>query len=421
MDFKTILKEQRDELERIEKEERIIPREFLGQGKNFLKYPNILAVLGIRRCGKSIFSYLLAKESKFGYINFDDERLLGTKAKELNSILQSFYEMYGDLECIVLDEIQNTAGWELFVNRLRRTKKIIITGSNSHLLSGELSTHLTGRHLDITLFPFSFREFLDLKGVHKSRGVYTTLDKAELSNLLLEYLETGGFPEADKFGRAMVPRIYDDIITKDILLRYKIKKKEEIRKLARYLITNFAQEFTYRKLREFLSVKNLATLSNWVSYLEASFLVLKLERFSFRLKEQFLAPKKIYCIDPGIVRAIGFTSSDLTGRLMENVVAIELQRKKSADPHMEVYYWKDYQQHEVDFLIKRGRHISALIQVTYASRPEDVRERETEGLVKASHELKCSNLLVITWNYEDEKKASGRLIRYIPLWKWLME
>ena len=149
VDFKSIIKEQREELEKIEKEEKIIEREKLNEAKNILKYPNILAILGIRRCGKSIFSYLLAKNNKTGYINFDDERLIEIKNEDFDKILTAFYELYGDLDYIILDEIQNIKNWELFVNRLRRTKKVILTGSNSKLLAGELSTHLTGRYIDI--------------------------------------------------------------------------------------------------------------------------------------------------------------------------------------------------------------------------------------------------------------------------------
>src|SRR3989338_2363915 len=156
MDFKRIIKEQREELERIEREERIILREGLDEARRFLGHPNILAILGVRRCGKSIFSYLLAKGSPFGYINFDDERMAGIRSEDLNTLLEAFYELSPDVDTIILDEVQNVSHWELFANRLRRTKKVIVTGSNSKLLSGELSTHLTGRYVDLTLFPFSF-------------------------------------------------------------------------------------------------------------------------------------------------------------------------------------------------------------------------------------------------------------------------
>lgn len=419
MDFNPIIKEQREELEEIEEKERIIRREGLERTKKFLQYPNILAVMGVRRCGKSIFSYLLAKQYKFGYINFDDERLSGIKPQDLNRILQSFYELYGDIDYIILDELQNVEKWELFVNRLRRTKRVIITGSNSKLLSGELATHLTGRYIDFTLFPFSFNEFLDWKGFKKAT-VYTTKENAEILKFLKEYLERGGFPEVDKFGRAILPRIYEGIITKDILLRYKIRKEEELKTLARYLINNFSAEISYSKLSKILGIKHVSTLSKWISYLETSFLILKLERFAFKLKQQFLAPKKVYCVDTGIINMIGFRFSENIGRLMENTIAIELQRRKFQNPMIETYYWKDYQQREVDFVVKQGTKVEKLIQVTYATDKDEIEEREIEALIKASSELKCKNLLVITWDFGTEEKIRGKKIEFMPLWKWLL-
>ena len=420
MDFKSIIKEQREELEKIEKEEKIIERTGLNKSKESLKYPNILAILGIRRCGKSIFSYLLAKPHKFAYINFDDERLAGLKSDDLNKILESFYELYEDIDYIILDEIQNVDNWELFVNRLRRTKKIILTGSNSKLLSGELSTHLTGRYLDIILFPFSFKEFLKLKEV-KENKVYTTQEKAEIMKTLQEYLEIGGFPEAYKFGKGMISKIYEDILTKDILLRYNITKKEEIKKLAKYLITNSSGEITYSKLARIFDIKHVSTISNWISYLENAFLIFRLERFDFKLKQQFIAPKKVYCIDSGLMNTIGFKFSENRGKVIENEVALELQRRKAKENSFEVYYWKDYQQNEVDFIIKKDKKIESLIQVSYINSKEEIKEREINALLKASKKLRCKNLIVITWDYETEEKFGGEIIKFVPLWKWLLE
>lgn len=428
MDFKVIIKEQRYEMEKIEKEERIIKRDISEAGAIFLKHPNILAVVGVRRCGKSILSYLLGKRGNFGYINFDDERLVGIKTDDLNRIMESFYELYGDVEYVILDEIQNAPNWELFANRLRRTKKVIITGSNSKLLSGELATHLTGRYIDIKLFPFSFREFLDLNQFENTPvGTYTTMEKANILRFLNEYLNAGGFPEVNKFGYAILRRIYDDIITKDVLIRHGIKQRENLRNLSKYLITNFSSEITYRKLAKILGVGHVSTVSNWISYLEDSFLIIKLERFSFKLKRQFVAPKKIYCIDNGIANMIGFKFIEKTGKLMENAVAVELQRKKAADHSSEIYYWRDHQQNEVDFVIKKADKIKQLIQVTYAASKDDIREREIKSLLKGSEELACENLVVITWDYESvdviknsDKGNKNKKIKFIPLWKWLM-
>ena len=420
MKFKAIVIEQREELEDIESSEQLIPRENLTSGGRYLKHPNILAILGIRRCGKSIFSYLLAKEHNFGYINFDDERLTGVKTEDLNRILEAFYELYGDIDYIVLDEIQNVDKWELFVNRLRRTKKVIITGSNSKLLAGDLSTHLTGRYIDIKLFPFSFSEFLDMKQFEKSK-VYTSKEKAFLFKLLNEYLKLGGLPEVYKFGKAILPRIYEDIITKDIVLRYGIRKSEELRKLAKYLVTNYSNEISYSKLSRILDIKHVSTVSNWISYLEQSFLIIKLERFDFKLKQQFVAPKKVYCVDNGIVNSIGFGLSENFGRLMENAVAVELQKKYSVDRNCEIYYWKDHQQHEVDFVLKKGSKVDKLIQVTYATDREEINDREFKSLLKASDVLRCKNLEMVTWDLSGEERIDGKKVAFIPLWSWLLQ
>lgn len=419
IDFRAIIKEQREELEEIDKRG-IIVREGLNTAKRFIKYPNVVVVLGIRRCGKSIFSYLLVRDSLFGYINFDDERLAGIKTKDLNEILQAFYELYGEgLDIVVLDEIQNIEGWELFVNRLRRTKKVIITGSNSKLLSGELATHLTGRHIDINLFPFSFNEFLILNGFKKQEA-YTTKEKAELIKLFNEYFDIGGFPEVYIFGKLILSKVYEDIIIKDIVLRHRIKNVNGLKNLAKYLVSHSADEISYSRLIQFVEVKHVATISKWVSYLEDSFLIIKVERFSFKLKEQFIAPKKIYCIDNGLVKSIGFMFSDNTGNRMENLVAVDLKRRVFRGLFSEFYYWKDHFNNEVDFVLKKATKVSELIQVTYVNDYSEIKERELRSLLKASKELKCNKLVVITWNFEDEMNIKNKKINFIPLWKWLL-
>jgi len=419
MDLKVIIKEQRQEIEKIEKKEKIIEREMLKEAKTFLSHPNIVVVTGIRRCGKSIFSYLLEKNNKFTYINFDDERLSEVTGREINKILEAFYELYGDVEYIILDEIQNVSGWELFVSRLRRTKKVILTGSNSNLFSGELATHLTGRYVDIKLFPFSFHEFLTLKGFQFPKA-YTTEERARIFSYLNDYLVLGGLPEVYKFGKAIAVKIYEDILTKDIALRYKINKVGEFKNLAKYLISNSSEEVSFTKLSNILGVKHVSTISKWVSYIENAFLIFRLERFDFKLKQQFIAPKKIYCLDTGVVDSIGFKFSENKGKILENSVAVELQRRKEKN-NLEIYYWKDARQNEVDFVIKQRTKVIQLIQATYISSKLEIKEKRIKSLLKASKELKCNNLLVITWDYEAEERIDSKKIKFVPLWKWFLE
>ena len=419
-EIKRIIQEQEGEREYILENEGIIERDVDAKLiKESIRYPNVLAILGMRRCGKSVLSWLVMKGKKCGYINFDDEALYGIKAKDLNNILKAFYELYGDVDYLVFDEIQNVLGWELFITRLRRTKRIIITGSNSQLLSGELSIHLTGRHTDLLLFPFSFREFCRYRDIGIAKGSeYTTQSAAKMQTALMEYIRKGGLPEAHTHGKATLKSIFGDIVTKDIMMRYNIKTNA-IESLARYLATNFSSEISFNKLKEPFAVKKLQTIKNYVGYFESAYLFFILERFSYKLKQQIIAPKKIYCMDTGIINSVSFKFSENLGRLFENVVAIELKRR-----NREIYYWKNHQQEEVDFLVKEGTRVKQLIQVCYDIGVPKTKDRELRALIKASRDLKCRNLLVITRDYESEETVewSGekRKVGFLPLWKWLL-
>ncbi|MFN4132960.1 MAG: ATP-binding protein [Candidatus Hadarchaeales archaeon] len=416
-ELKQVIETQRSELNNTFEKEQIIAREKLGYAKKFLKCPNILAVLGVRRCGKSIFSVLLAKEmgENFGYINFDDERLAGIGPKDLDKILQGFYELYGKVDFIILDEPQNVEKWELFANRLRRSKKVIITGSNSQLLSGELATALTGRHVDVLLSPFSFREALSFKP-----NIYLTEDIAKVRKELQMYIKGSGFPEYLKFGPRIVINIYEDIINKDCIRRYGIRNEKSFKELARYLVSNFSSEFTYSKLSKITGIKDVHTVKNYVDYMREAFLIHLLERFSFKLKQQIIAPKKAYVVDHGLANFIGFGLTKNLGRLYETIVCAELFNRLSETHTTEIYYYKDHQGREVDFVVKYGARVKQLIQVCYDLSDFNTKERELKSLTKAGKELGCTDLLVITDDFEGEEKFNGRKIKFLPLWKWLL-
>ncbi len=424
--LKKVIISQKEEIEEKFKKSKIIEREpEKNRLKKFLSYPNILAILGVRRCGKSVFSWQIfssLSDKAFAYINFDDERLADIRTEDLDKILQAFYELYGKVEKIVLDEPQNVEKWELFVNRLRRTKSLIITGSNSKLLSGELSTHLTGRYIDFNLFPFSFREFLNYKGFKIEKDTfYSVSEIAQIKRFLEEYIKIGGFPEVYILGREILSRIYADIIEKDVLKRYKIKRKETFKRVVRYLISNISSEFTIRKLSRIFEIKDVHTLKNWLQALENSYLVFVLERYSPKLKQQEIAPKKIYCIDTAMADVISFKISENVGKFMENLVAVELLRRKSYwQNNWEIYYYKDHQQREIDFLIKEGPEIKNLIQASFITTIEEMEKKEIDFLKKASSLLKCKNLSIITWDYEEELNINKIKIKFIPLWKWLL-
>ncbi len=415
--LRLVIVDQRKSIEEKFKDKNIIVRD--ASEPIVLKAPTAFVVLGVRRSGKSTLSEQLFAEDKFGYINFDDERLLGATKDDLNVILQIFYELYGsDLGNIILDEIQLVPNWEPFVSRLRDTKKVIVTGSSSKLLSGELSSRLTGRHIDLLLFPFSFSEFLTYKHWNMPKA-FSTANRAEVVRLLDEYMISGGFPEQFTLGRQIIRNIYNDIITKDVVIRHKIKHIGDLRQVARFLVSNSSKEFTYSSLKGVTRAKSLITISNWVRYLEEAYLIFKIERFSYKLKQTILAPKKIYCVDVGIIGEISPEPTGNKGRLMENIVATELI-KGSKNVGFEVFYWKDHQGREVDFIIKEGREITKLIQATYATSRDAIDDREIKSLVIASKELRCKDLLIVTWDYEGSIVTEGKKIALVPLWKWLL-
>jgi predicted AAA+ superfamily ATPase len=417
MDFKGIVASQRETLEEMEKREGFVERELANVARSHIANPNALVLLGPRRSGKSVLSYMLAKRYNFGYVNFDDDRLAGVKTSDLDDILKAFLELYGDVDCVVLDEVQEAPGWEMFVSRLRTTKRVIATGSNSRLLSGELATHLTGRYIDVTLYPFSYREYSRLG----RRIAYTTRDRAAAIRALEGYMSDGGFPEVARNGRGMLTRIFGDVVAKDVVRRHGVVKQAKLRELAIFLVSNSGNETRYARLQESMEIGHKSTVSNWVSYLEQAYILFKLDRFDYKLRNQYLSPKKIYCIDPGMQEAVGFRSTGDVGRKMETVVAGDLMRRKAMEFDLEVYYWKDHQQREVDFVLKCGPEVQQLIQVTYASDRKEIPERELKSLGRASEALRCKDLLVITWDYEGEERLDGKKIKYIPLWKWLLE
>jgi predicted AAA+ superfamily ATPase len=413
-EIRKIIFEQRDDIERTLTKGNVIERESTEHVCNYIESGLALINTGIRRCGKSTFSILLVKDRHFGYVNFDDERLLGLEASNLNSVLEAISLVYKDPEYIILDEIQDIFGWELFVNRLLRSKKVIVTGSSARLMSAELATHLTGRHIDFVLHPFSFREYLDYFKVEIDPNLTRSVSVAKRN--LLEYIEKGGLPEGIKAGKLFHSALVSDIIRKDIVVRYNVRYVRELTDLVHLMISNISREFSYNRLTSAIGLKNVHTVKKYMTYIENSYLLFEVQRFSYKLKEQQKAPRKIYCMDTGIVSSLAFSTSRNFGYMMENLVAIELRRRASLDPDMTFFYWKDHRLREVDFVILRDRTVEQLIQVSYDEGGLDIRDRELSSLEAASKELGCDNMLIITFDKEEDR---GNAIT-IPLWKWLL-
>ena len=378
----------------------------------------IKVITGPRRAGKSFFAIHFLNKGKFGYINFDDEKL--TEIKNYDELITAMNSVYDSPKFVLFDEIQNLPKWELFVNRLQRQGyNLIITGSNSNLLSKELATHLTGRHLLTNIFPFSFEEYLRFE----NKELTTT----EIKEKLFHYLFEGGYPEilVKKLEvKEYLSLLFNSILYKDIVKRYNIRNPKQLEDLAFYLISNIANEYSYNSLTKIGKIKNSRTIEKYLNYLEESFILFNISRFSYKVKEQLSSNKKIYCIDNSFIQAKAFKSSPDFGKLYENIAAIEL-KKKELNNDIKVYYWKNQQQEEVDFVLKEGLKIKQLIQVCFNLNNIETKNREIRSLIKASKELKCNNLLIITEDKEAEENVewfgTKANIKFIPLWKWLLE
>jgi predicted AAA+ superfamily ATPase len=288
-----------------------------------------------------------------------------------------------------VDEVQNVSGWELFANRLKRSGyNLVITGSNAKLLSQELATHLTGRHVSLELFPFSFREFLKRKGLQFSATeMYLTKNRATVKKALEEYMQQGGFPELFSIEnkKQYLRDLYDKIISRDIMPRHKVRFGKELKELAVYLFSNFGSRFTYRKLQNVFEIKSSHTVKNYVNYLEEAYLIFELLPFSFKLKQQLNSARKIYCIDNGMINAISFQNSPSSGRMLENLVFLDLKMKNK-----ELYFYINENGGEVDFLVRENNKIVELIQVCYDLKNIETRKRELSSLIKSGKELDCN-------------------------------
>ena len=381
----------------------------------------IITIIGPRRAGKTYYLFLLRERlTNCLYLNFEDSRLYDASYKDIREIIRIFIENYGvPPQYLLLDEIQNVPGWEIAVRELYdlRRYKIFITGSSSKLLSQEIATQLRGRALTYLLLPFSFREFLKAKNM---RVENLTRDKeAKIRNMLREYLEYGGFPDVVKNDyKVNVLREYSDLILfRDFIERHRIRSIEVARALHSYIIQNFSQEISVRRIYNRLKSSNMRVSKDsvylYVSKLEDTLFFYFLNRYSKKVHIRESWPKKVYLCDTGITKVLKYTED--FGRLMENAVFLELLRRRNLNPLWDIYYYRT-ENYEVDFVVKEGSEILECIQVTYASGKDEIEKREIRALEKAEEELRCKRKTVITWDYEEEGE-----IRYTPLWKWLLE
>jgi predicted AAA+ superfamily ATPase len=421
MKIKQSLIEQQNEARDYVNSPDLISRESLPELEEMLSGRLITIIMGMRRTGKSTLALQFLKNKKFLYVNFDDEVLGQVKSTELNSVLETGLSLEPNIEFLFFDEIQNVDNWELFVNRLARQKyKIIISGSNSRLLSSELASHLTGRHLSLELFPFSFREFLILKKIDFKKEHLTTTERAERLYYFNQYIKIGGLPQVvtglqtDRLVKNYLRELFDKIVTRDIVQRRKVKNVKVLKDLSLLALSLYSSQFTYQSLRKACSISSVSTVKNYIDYLQESYLIFCLEPFSFKVKERISLPKKFYTIDLALTEAVLSSSTGDLGKKLENIVFIELRRRGH-----EIYYIRDVA-YEVDFAIKEGMKITTLIQVAWSISNAKTRSRELSALVKAAVEFKTNILYIITENEEELIKIDEFEISVVPVWKWLL-
>ena len=375
-----------------------------------------IVIKGVRRCGKSTLMMQLIA-SRFGedfmYVNFDDERLYGFKASDFQTLMEVSHEIFKKTKNLFFDEIQNISGWELYANRmLRAGNKLFITGSNANLLSRELGSHLTGRHTDLELFPFSFSEYLKAKGVEAPKS-YSTEEKAVITGHFRNYLKTGGMPEPTISGnQAILTQLINDIIQKDIVVRHGVRKPKELKIVLNFMIANSGASITYRSLLEHFRIKSPNTIQKYIEYARETYLLFTVNRYEKRLKLLEKNPKKIYCMDNGIVSQIMPDHMEKNGALLENLIAIQLY--KNGD---DFYYYHGKTNHEADFVIPNK---SQAIQVCY-NLTEKNREREIRGLLEAMEQINAKEGIILTLEQEQEIHEKGKTINAIPTWQWLLQ
>lgn len=413
--MKQILLDQRDAI--LQKSPGI-ERSIIGLIEKKLKLPHIVVLTGLRRSGKStILRQIIKKyyqDRDFYYINFEDERLFNFKAENFNVIYESLLELFGEKKVFFIDEIQNVQNFEGFVRRFYDSGfKFFITGSSAKLLNKEIGTKLTGRHVDLIVRPFSFTEYLVLKNFKIDKNtVYSTINRAELKKHFANFLVNGGMPEYVIYNdQEVLSRVYEDIVIKDIVARYKIEDAKQIRELYQYLMATISQKFSYNSLKKFIGINSSNTIKKYIDYLEETYFISQINKFDYSLKKQIVNDKKIYVVDNGFISNVSIRFSKYEGWLLENLVFLELRKKGN------VFYHSD--KCECDFLLVENKKVTKAIQVCWNI---DVmnKEREIKGIFEAMEKFKLKSGIILTNDQEEEMDFNGKKIIVMPVWKWIL-
>ena len=388
-----------------------------------LKSKEIIDLVGPRRSGKSSVLKLIIKKMALGndflYLNFEDPFFVENNNPQIIEEFVNVYREYFDakVKYLFLDEIQEIKNWEKAVRKLRDggKYKIFITGSSSKLLSRELATLLTGRHLSYRVFPLSFSEFLKFEKVEIRNKRDLILKDKLLQKKFDQYLDQGGFPEPVlEKNHELLKNYFFDILEKDIMARHEVRDRITLEKMAVFLLTNSAKIVTQESLKNNFNI-SFETVSTYLEYFKNAFLLFDLMQFSYSLKKQQKAFKKFYAVDTGLAGNVSFRFSEDKGRILENAVFLELKRRGG-----EVYYYKTKEGLETDFYVKNSAG-GNLIQVSWSISEKDVKDREIKNIFAAMDESKIKKGLMLTYGENDIIKKDGKEIRVMPAYRWMLE
>lgn len=417
--LETILSDQAEELV-LKQTKRFCQRK--EEDKIDLNSTQAQVVIGVRRSGKSTLCYnaLTRKGVKFAYVNFDDERMIHLTADDLNDVLEVLYKINGDFNYLFIDEIQNIPEWYLFVNRLlRREMHVIITGSNAKLLSGELATHLTGRHHSIPLYPFSFAEYCEIRNVDTHSR--TTQAIAARRAAFDDYMHQGGFPELQFIsdGRDYIDGLVNNILKRDIEQRFKVLHTSAFEQMSHHLLNVAPAVVVDKTLQETFGFKSQHTAKNYVSYLKQAYLLVGLHKYSPKSRQR-ITGEKVYPIDVALMnrREDAFAGENLGWRL-EAIVYLELLRKYKSRG-LDIYYYSD-RNGECDFVVCDGRKAILAVQVSYDISTPRTKEREIAGLLLAAKKTGCDNLLLLTDHNDEDIVRDGCKIAVRPVYDYVLD
>ncbi|MFN2343514.1 MAG: ATP-binding protein [Desulfonatronovibrio sp.] len=393
--------------------------------------------IGVRRSGKSTFMYQLMKKlqnkgvsrENILYLNFFDDRLHSLQHDNISVILEAYFSLYPEKKNIekiycFFDEIQVVSGWEPFIDRLMRMEKceVYITGSSAQMLSREIGTQMRGRALSWEIFPFSFREFLDYKGVEHDDSL-STKKRLIIQKAFQEYWESGGFPEVaglNRMLRIMTHQEYfNAILFRDLIERHDISHPKAITDLAHWLINNTGSLYSINKLTGYLKSMGhkapKSAVSNYLEWFEDAYVLFTVRIFDASLARANANPKKIYCIDHALVTSISSGILINSGHLLENIVFMALRR---VTPN--IFYYKTKTGREIDFIAKGLGPSRILIQVCESMTDHQTRKRETTALAEAMSELKLDQGIIVTRKEEEQIHVDSGRIDLVPAWRFLL-